>query len=221
MKSDARIKHEVLSELKWDTRVDETAIVVEVDKGIVMLTGSLEHYGQKIAAQDAAHRIDGVRDVVNDIDVTLPNHLARTDHDIAQMVRRVLEWDVRVPDDQITCTVSDGWVTLEGNVDVWRQREDAEHAVRHLACVRGVNNLIVVHPQPASSTAIEEAIYEALARRAQIEADHIQISLDHHGTVTLIGEVGTWKEKLAIIDAVSHAPGVEMVKVDLQVAGDV
>lgn len=220
MKSDALIKHEVLCELKWDTHVEEPAVVVEVDKGIVMLTGSVKHYGQKIAAQDAVHRIDGVRDVVNDIHVTLPNHLARTDHDIAQMVRRVLEWDVRVPDEQITCTVSEGWVTLEGNVDVWHQREDAEHAVRHLACVRGVNNLITVQPQPASSTAIEEAIREALERRAQLEADHIQIRFDN-GTVTLIGHVGTWKEKLAIIDAVGHAPGVEMVKVDLQVAGDI
>lgn len=119
MKSDALIKHEVLCELKWDTHVEETTVVVEVDKGVVMLTGSVKHYGQKIAAQDAVHRIDGVRDVVNDIHVTLPNHLARTDHDIAQMVRRVLEWDVRVPDEQITCTVSEGWVTLEGNVDVW------------------------------------------------------------------------------------------------------
>jgi osmotically-inducible protein OsmY len=218
MKSDALIKHEILCELKWDTHVDESTVVVEVDQGVVTLTGDVKHYGQKIAAQEAAHRIGGVRDVVNDIHVTLPKHLARTDRDIAQMVRRVLEWDVRVPDEQITCTVSEGWVTLEGNVDVWHQREDAEHAVRHLACVRGVNNLITVHPQP--STAIEEAIREALERRAQLEAEHIQIHFDN-GTVTLIGNVGTWQEKLAIIDAVGHAPGVDMVKVDLQVAGDV
>lgn len=217
MKSDALIKHEVLCELRWDTHVDATGVLVDVDNGTVTLTGSVHHYGQKFAAQDAAHRINGVRDVVNDIHVTLPNHLAHTDHDIAQMVRRVLEWDVRVPDDRITCTVSEGWVTLEGDVEVWPQREDAEHAVRHLACVRGVNNLIVVHPQSASSTEIEQAIHEALERRAQLEADRIQVRFDE-GTVILTGHVGTWKEKHAIIEAVSHAPGVQTIKDHLQVA---
>jgi osmotically-inducible protein OsmY len=217
MKSDRLIKHEVLCELKWDTHVDETEISVEVDNGTVTLTGSVKHYGQKIAAQDAVHRIDGVQDVINEIHVTLPEHLARTDHDIALMVRRVLEWDVRVPEERITCTVSDGWVTLEGQVDVWRQREDAEHAVRHLACVRGVNNLIRVRPQAVPSTAIERAVHEALERRAQLEADRINIHIDN-GVVTLSGHVGTWKEKLAIIEAVSHAPGVETVKDEIQVA---
>ena len=217
MRSDALIKHEVLCELSWDTHVDRTELSVEVDNGIVTLTGSVHHYGQKLAAQDAAHRVEGVRDVVNDVHVTLPDRLARTDHDIALMIRRLLKWDVRISDDRLTCTVSDGWVTLEGSVDVWRQREDAEHAVRHLACVRGVNNLIAVHPQAASPTEIEQAIHEALTRRAQLEAERIQVRLDE-GTVTLSGHVGTWKEKLAIIEAVSHAPGIETIKDDMQVA---
>jgi osmotically-inducible protein OsmY len=85
------------------------------------------------------------------------------------------------------------------------------------ACYRSAYGFLSGWHKPCS---IEEAIHEALERRAQIEADRLQISFDH-GTATLIGEVGTWKEKLAIIDAVSHAPGVEMVKVDLQVAGDI
>ena len=217
MKSDGLIKHEVLCELKWDTHVDDAHLSVEVAHGLVTLAGHVKHYGHKIEAQNAAHRIDGVRDVINDIQVTLPDHLARTDHDIALMVRRVLEWDVRVPQARITCTVSDGWVTLEGEVDIWRERADAEHAVRHLACVRGVNNLIRVHPQAASSTAIEHAVHEALERRAQIEADRIHVHIAN-GVVTLSGYVGTWKEKLAIIEAVGHALGVETVHDKLQIA---
>jgi osmotically-inducible protein OsmY len=80
-----------------------------------------------------------------------------------------------------------------------------------------VNNLIVVHSQSASSTEIEQAIHEALERRAQLEADRIQVRFDE-GTVTLTGHVGTWKEKHAIIEAVNHAPGVQTIKDHLQVA---
>lgn len=50
MKSHALIQHEVLCELKWDTHIDKTAVVVDVDKGIVVLSGDVDPYGQKIAA---------------------------------------------------------------------------------------------------------------------------------------------------------------------------
>jgi len=52
--------------------------------------------------------------------------LTRTDTQIAQAVRQALEWDVFVPDQNITSTVTDGCVTLEGAVDRWSQRNDAE-----------------------------------------------------------------------------------------------
>lgn len=142
MKNDALIKHEVLCELKWDTGVDELGIAVEVDAGVACLTGSVKHYGQKCAAQEAAHRVDGVLDVVNDLEVHLPAHLARTDQEIAHMVRKMIDWDVRTPGAVITSTVSNGWVTLEGHVEMQHERDAVEQAIRHLASVRGVNNLI-------------------------------------------------------------------------------
>jgi BON domain len=98
-KSDSQIQQEVLRELKWDTRVEETEVGVTVERGIVTLTGTLAGYGKKLAAQEAAHRVFGVLDVANDIQVRVPGNMARTDAEIAQAVRNALEWDVWVTED--------------------------------------------------------------------------------------------------------------------------
>ena len=139
-KSDSQIKQDVLNELKWDTRVDETDIGVQVRDGVVTLVGSVPVYAKKLAARDAAHRVHGVLDVVDEMQVRVPGIGARSDTEIAHAVRLALEWDAFVPDERITSTVSMGIVTLEGPVDTWAQRADAERAVRGLSGVRGVIN---------------------------------------------------------------------------------
>jgi osmotically-inducible protein OsmY len=113
VKSDAQIQREVLEELKWDTRVDETDVGVEVDAGVVTLTGTVANYAKRLAAQEAAHRVRGVLDVANDIQVKITGGPVRTDTEIAQAVRAALEWDAHVPHERIQSTVANGIVTLE------------------------------------------------------------------------------------------------------------
>ncbi len=72
------------------------------------------------------------------------------DLDLARDVVRALEWDVVVPTDRIRTSVSNGVVTLEGNVDLWRQYDDAERAVRNVTRVRDVRNLLAVERAPVS-----------------------------------------------------------------------
>jgi osmotically-inducible protein OsmY len=116
-KSDPEIHQEVLHELEWDTHVLETEIGVTVDRGIVTLSGQVGSWAKREAAQEAAHRVAGVLDVANDIEVHLPGSGPRSDADIARAVRDSLEWDVFVPDSRIRSTVCKGQVTLEGDVD--------------------------------------------------------------------------------------------------------
>lgn len=209
-KSDSQIQQEVLRELKWDTRVEETEIGVTVEHGVVTLTGAVSSYGKKIAAQEAAHRVYGVLDVANDIQVRLPGGMARSDTEIAQAVRNALEWDVWIPEERIKSTVSTGWVTVEGDVDRLRERGDVERAIRRLAGVRGVTNRIDVKPPAVVAADVRETIEEALERRAEREARRIKVEV-HDGAVTLSGPVRSWAEKRAILGTVSHAPGVRAV----------
>jgi osmotically-inducible protein OsmY len=216
-KSDAQIQQDVLRELRWDGRVEETDIGVAVHHGIVTLTGSIDSYAAKLAAAEAAHRVVGVLDVANDLTVELPGAGVRTDTEIAQAVRQALEWDPLIPPKRIQTTVTTGWVTLSGTVDRWTQREDAAHAVRHLRGVVGVTNAITVVGPQAEPADIRTAIEQALERRAEREAMRIQVQVAD-GTVTLTGNVHSWAEKLAVLGAAEHVHGVHAVHDELRIA---
>jgi osmotically-inducible protein OsmY len=216
-RTDEQIHHDVRHELRWDTRVEETEVGVEVDKGVVTLTGTVNSYAKKVAALEAAHRVSGVLDVANDIQVKIPCGVLRTDTNIAQAVRGALKWNVLIPDQQIRSTVADGWVTLEGVVAYLSESEDAERAVRNLLGVRGVANKLVVNPMDVAPTTVRRVIENALERRADREADRVDVNVSN-GTVTLSGSINSWEKKRAIVGAVSHAPGVVLVRDHLAIS---
>jgi osmotically-inducible protein OsmY len=204
------VRDDVIDELRWDALVDETQITVEVAGGVVTLAGTVESYARKLAAQEAAHAVAGVRDVVNAVDVRPLAETCPSDETLEETVRQVLVWDALVPDREIAVRVSDGWVTLSGEVSVIAQRGEAERAIRHLAGVRGVSNEINVRRPELTPGNVRLAIETALRRRATHSAAHIDITVDD-GTVTLSGSTQTWGEKLAILGAVGHAPGIHTV----------
>ena len=210
-KTDTQIHHDVLEELKWDSRVDETEVGVQVAGGVVTLTGTVTSWAKRVAAQEAVRRVIGVLDVANDIKVKVLGGPTRTDTEIAQAVRRALEWDVFVPEQQITSTVSDGWVTLEGTVERWSQRDDAERAVRNLMGVKIVVNKITVKPAKPVSEDVQKAIEQALERRAEREARRISVEV-RDGTVTLTGSVHSWAERKSVLAAARFTPGVRALE---------
>ena len=215
-RKDSEIQQDVLRELKWDTRVEETDVGIEVDEGIVTLTGTVSSWAKRLAAQEAAHRVAGVLDVANDITVKVPGDTGRTDTDIAGAVRRALEWDVFVPEKRLRSTVSNGWVTLEGTVDCWSERQDAERAVRNLAGVRGVSNAIVVTPPAVLPADVRRAIEQALERQAEREARRITLDI-RDGRVDLSGIVHSWVEREAVVGAAKATRGVREVQDHLRI----
>lgn len=215
-KTDPEIQQDVLRELKWDTRVEETEVGVEVDKGVVTLTGTVESWAKRNAAQQAAHRVVGVLDVANDLQVRPPGSAGRTDTEIAQAVRQALEWDVFVPHKQIQSTVSNGAVTLEGDVEYWNQRSDAERVVRNLEGVVMVSNRIEVRPPRVSVPAVRLAIEAALERHVAREAKRMTVEVQD-GSVTLSGSVRSWAEREAAVGAARGTPGVRKVESHLRI----
>lgn len=210
MRTDADVQRAVLEELKWDPRVEETEVGIEVDRGVVTLTGNVSSYVKRLAAQEAAHRVIGVRDVANDLVVRLPGSPKKTDTEIALAVRHALEMDVLVPHELITTTVSRGWVTLEGTVDLAYQRDDAAWLIGRLPGVCGVNNLLVVAGPTVAAGQLRESIEGALTRRAEREADRIEVGVNGD-VATLTGSVRSWAEKRAVLGAARHTPGVHNV----------
>ncbi len=217
VKTDREIQQDVLKELRWDSRVDPTEVGVQVDRGVVTLSGTIGSYAKKVAAKEAAHRVAGVLDVANDLNVVPTSSFERNDKDIAHAVRRALEWDALVPDERIHSTVSQGWVTLEGHVDRWTQRWDAERAVERLTGVKGANNQLTVKPEvKVDAGKIRQSIEDALDRQAHREASRLGVQVSD-GVVTLTGSVHSWAEKNAVHHVVGLAPGVRRVQDQLTI----
>src|SRR5579871_5463042 len=124
IRTDQEIQKDVMAELRWDAQIQPNEIGVAVKDGVVTLTGWVDSYTKRWAAEDAAHRVRGVKAVANDVEVRLPSSDERTDADIAAAATRALEWDALVPANKVQVTVSKGWVTLRGEVEWEYQRSD-------------------------------------------------------------------------------------------------
>ncbi len=214
--TDENIQQEVLLELRWDSRLQPNEIGVSVKDGVVTLTGDVDSYLKKLAAKEAALRVQGVKAVANDIHVRLPGMSERTDTDLARAAREALQWDIEVPSDRVKITVSNGWVTLEGEVDYGFQRMAAERAISRLAGVKGVTNLIVVKPRVMPEH-LKEDIEQALVRNARTDAQHIQVDVEGR-KVILRGTVSSYAEKEAAENTAWAEPGVTEVEDHILVA---
>src|ERR1700730_7035433 len=207
--TDLKLKANVESELKWEPSVNAAEVGVAVKDGIVTLTGHVQSYWQKIAAERAAGRVSGVRAVVNELEIRLPTSSERTDENIARAALNALSWSVSVPADRIKVKVSKGWITLEGNVEWQYQKAAAEKVVRDLVGVKGVVNLIEVKPR-ASTAEVKAAIEAALKRSAEVDASNIQVEADGD-KVILRGTVRSWAEREEAERAAWRAAGVRSV----------
>ncbi|HJU45752.1 MAG TPA: BON domain-containing protein [Chitinophagaceae bacterium] len=215
MKSDAQIQKDVIDQLKWEPILNAAEIGVSVKSGVVTLSGQVDTYSKKIAAEKAAKKVIGVKAVAEDIQVGISPVYRKTDTEVAEAVVNALKWNPSIPDDKIKVKVEDGTVTLEGQLDWNYQRTAVGNAVQNLTGVKYINNYLTVKPTVTPSD-VKRKIEAAFQRSATIDADKISVTVVDSRAI-LTGKVRSFAESEDAQYAAWSAPGINTVENRLQV----
>lgn len=208
-RTDKHITMDIIDELYWDPRLDASKVNVSVHNGVVTLTGEVPTYADGMTARAAARRIGGVTDVINDLKVryVVPPAVP-SDTEIKTQAKNMLAWDSAIDERNISVTVIDGVVTLQGNVNAHWKRFLVE---QKMAGLRGIleveNKLTVVLTEKVSDEIIAGDVVAAFDRDLRVSFQDIEVEVDN-GVVTLSGSVPDLETRQAAEADASFTAGV-------------
>ena len=218
MKTDEKLKTDVLEELRSEPSLHVIDIKVLAHDGTVTLSGTVKHFADKFAAERATQRVVGVKAIAQHLIVAPSGVYDLTDTQIAEAVVRSLKSHVLVPE-IVQAIVEEGWITLMGEVHWAYQRDAAEEAIRYLAGVKGVTNTITLASKIQSEEVCDE-IVKMLSRNAELDASHIKVTGDGN-TIYLKGTVHSWAERREACTVAWNSPGVRTVQNEIEVESGV
>ncbi len=220
MKTNDELRNDVMEEIKWDPQLKSVSsqIGVTTNEGVVTLTGLVDTYNKKLAAEKAAQRVAGVKVVASDIEVKIGMLGKRTDSEIAEAIKNALKWNTAVNQDLIEIKVDNGWVYLDGKVDWEYERLAAQRSVEDLQGVRGVSNNITIKSKSIDVKEIKQKIAAGFHRSATVDSSSIWIETVGNKAI-LHGKVKSWAEKKEAENIAWSSPGVMSVenKIDIDV----
>ncbi len=140
--SDTEIRENIRNMISWDSRINDERIIVEVDGGVVTLSGSVDSYWEKTIAEDIAQNATGTLDIINNLEVGIA--ITYTDAEIKNSIRRALARSVVVDEEHIDIEVNEGHVYLRGTAPSWTDKQEAHNIALYTSGVMDVINEIIV-----------------------------------------------------------------------------
>lgn len=212
-KENMKSRDRLISLLNWDSRIDSRNLQVEVSKnGVAQLSGFVSSYPARQAAESNAWTIPNVCAVENLISIRYSENGALfSDEEIYSNLTNTFLWNPNIHLLNLRMRVKKGCVVLEGTVDsYWKKLlvETVAYDIAGVVCVE--NEVSVVPAHTFTDRAIREAITGNLQFHPEIEITEINIHVEN-GTVSMTGQVPTWRAYQDIIKAVGHTSGVKEI----------
>lgn len=222
MKTNDELQKDVMDEIKWEPQLHDvyTQIGVSAKDGVITLSGMVDSYNKKVAAEKAAQRVHGVKVVACDIEVKWGPWGEKNDTELAEAVRHALKWNNAVNEDKIEVKVDNGWVSLDGEVAWNYEKVSAQTNVEGLVGIKGVTNNIRVKTREIDTKEIKNKIASAFQRNASLDANALTLEVSG-SRVTIKGTVSSWSEKETAEKIAWSSPGVITVNNQIDIDSEV
>ena len=147
--TDSRLAVKINTALWSDLRFPGRQISVDTQDGVVTLRGKVDSEETKKAADDIIGRLEGVKEIRNQLQIVPPERRAEVDardQAIARALDVKLKEDPQLQDAVIDTRVDAGLVTLSGQVRNAAARSRAVELARAVPGVRSVRNELTSAP---------------------------------------------------------------------------
>jgi len=198
---------------------------VSVKDGVVTLTGEVPDADMKTLAADTVKNLPGVTTVDNEI--VVKSQPEESDAWISTKIHWMLLTRANVSLTETTVDVTDGVVTLTGNVDNSAQKDLTEAYVKQIKGVKSVNNELVVKTPSATSESVGDYVDDASITTEVKYALHSNSAVSpqpsvqtSYGVVVITGEATSDAEKELVTKITQSVRGVKSVSNNLTVSGN-
>ncbi len=216
-RTDDEIKEDIRQALRWDIRVDDGLIVIEVNDGHAELSGIVGSLAEKTKAEGLAWQCGistlrsdelHVERWVRDEDMRKDKYIIKSDDDIRTAIQDTFFRDPRVGSFLLNVSVEGGHVHLNGNVDNLKSKITAGEDAANVVGVYFVQNNLKVRPeQQINDKQIEGEVRKALSINPYVERLNLKVDV-YNGKVYLGGFAASTFEKNEAEETASRVKGV-------------
>ncbi len=209
---DTHLWRDVLNALQSKLETEAADIHLIIQGGKVVLSGVVDVYADKLAADEAVRSVPGVEELENDLTVATDGTIA--DKEIKSSIEEGLRQN-HLP--VVGIEVNQGEVFLQGKTNSLAVKHGITAATSRVMGVKSVDDRGLQIAETVDDASLTNAIEVAFVQR---EVDAMDIHTEtHHGVAVLMGWVKDEVARNEALQAAARVPGVRRVVDRLRVRG--
>jgi len=212
MKSNESLQLKVTNQLKKDPLLKDVSIVVEICNGEAIVSGKVNKFFKKALVVKLIKDVSGIKNVIDNIEVSLINPEQYRDEDITNSIIEKFEKNLGCSYKNISISVKYGHVVLKGILKWQYQKLLATECISYIEGIISIQNNIITG-SVSEPLIREKDILAAIYKEELITAD-INVNLNGR-KVILTGNVPSAFQKNLVVKIVSELPGIQEIETKL------